>query len=721
MRCPACHNEIADDSAFCPRCGEKQPQAGPATPYEYAAFISYRHLSRDQEVAKRVQRAIEAFKMPRGASAGGARKLGKCFRDEDELPASHSLPDRIVEALGRSGALVVVCTPDTQNSDWVRREIEAFIGMHGRERVFAVLADGSSSESIPELLRADAGRGGAQGHSGPLAADLRPQAAGRPRDEMMRLIAGIAGCGYDDLKQRDRARRRKAAALAAVAAVAVAAALAGAIAFGAGAHRDALVAESHRLAGESAQLLSQGDRYGAIEKALEALPQSEASNDRPFVPEARLALEDALLLEYDPNRFWLPWYSLDVGSDDTMMAISPDKGWFAILKPDMVIDFYDTLTGKRLSTTNLRDSMKDGGKELDTNLDHWSLFVAGNYLVAAERAAKYSSFCIEAPTGYVTWAQDLQIDAIAVSPDNSAAGLFVNTPNGVFAGTYRIPNGEWSGSVGFDSSQAPQFAGVLCSAASEHANTLFVGFDNVVGKYDLSTGTCTMSEPLGGNMVLTVALSDDKVVATSILLDEPANSEEPASAKCLITALDAATMQTVWSREVRWYPKPVFVNTAYMNVESEPRADEFGLFGEPAVICVAGGLVQAYALSDGAIIFDYDFPEVVVGAQAYSKRDGYDYLNVACADGTVYFSVPSREKQAPAPVCLTYPGPISESTTFWSRGTDIMSIARSLEHPERYLVYRAEWKTADTAKTAESYTLDELIGQAHEQLGAIAQ
>ena len=43
-------------------------------------------------------------------------KLGKCFRDEDELAASHSLPDSIREALAASRTLIVICSPETQES-----------------------------------------------------------------------------------------------------------------------------------------------------------------------------------------------------------------------------------------------------------------------------------------------------------------------------------------------------------------------------------------------------------------------------------------------------------------------------------------------------------------------------------------------------------------------------------------------------------------------------
>ena len=212
----------------------------------YAAFISYRHLPRDAEVACEVQRAIEEYRLPRlvaranapaettsntacafpeadayaeiahkeailhteNASIGTTThnkdtfnaqehkvrrptKLGKCFRDEDELAASHSLPDSIREALAASRTLIVICSPETQESSWVRREIEMFEQIHGRERIICVLAAGSPEESIPPILKTrmvpDANGVLREMPAEPLAADLRPEAKTKRKAELLNL------------------------------------------------------------------------------------------------------------------------------------------------------------------------------------------------------------------------------------------------------------------------------------------------------------------------------------------------------------------------------------------------------------------------------------------------------------------------------------------------------------------------------------------------------
>ena len=82
----------------------------------YEAFISYRHASEDAAAARRVQRALEGFRIPRTLRRGGGRSLGKLFRDADELPASSSLTDEISRALRDSRYLIVICSPDTPSS-----------------------------------------------------------------------------------------------------------------------------------------------------------------------------------------------------------------------------------------------------------------------------------------------------------------------------------------------------------------------------------------------------------------------------------------------------------------------------------------------------------------------------------------------------------------------------------------------------------------------------
>ena len=121
---------------------------------EYIAFISYRHLPLDKEVATQVHRLIERYQIPKELRKNGEKHLGLVFRDQDELPLSNDLTQDIYTALDHSQFLIVVCTPDTPKSLWVQREIQYFIQKHGRNRVLTVLAAGTTAESVPEAITA---------------------------------------------------------------------------------------------------------------------------------------------------------------------------------------------------------------------------------------------------------------------------------------------------------------------------------------------------------------------------------------------------------------------------------------------------------------------------------------------------------------------------------------------------------------------------------------
>lgn len=303
---------------------------------KYDAFISYRHAELDLRIAKKLHKGLETFKVPRAiVQRSGKKNIRRVFRDQEELPIGSDLGDNIETALAESEFLIVICSPRTPESYWVRKEIETFIQMHDREHVLAVLIEGEPDQSFPEeLLKDDEGN-----PVEPLAADVR---GGSDREidkklktETVRLAAPLLGCGYDDLRQRHRERKMKKAA-AALSAVAVAAIL-----FGAYSTYNAVMIQqnyegkqrnqSKYLADTSLDLLEEGDRRAAVLVALEALPGEE--NDKPYVAEAQYALSQALYC-YDreqdmkPDRilqheqpvsdFWL--------SQDASMVVTIDQG-----------------------------------------------------------------------------------------------------------------------------------------------------------------------------------------------------------------------------------------------------------------------------------------------------------------------------------------------------------------------------------------------------------
>ena len=167
----------------------KAPSAG-----QYRAFISYSH--RDDAFAARLHRRLERYVLPR--RLGNRRRLAPIFKDREELPAGGDLSALVQAALTASDALIVLCSPDSAASPWVAREIEMFRRLHPERPVLAVLVRGEPSEAFPPALVA----GGVE----PLAADFRSDGDGQ-RLAFLKLAAGLAGVGVDQLVQRDAQRR----------------------------------------------------------------------------------------------------------------------------------------------------------------------------------------------------------------------------------------------------------------------------------------------------------------------------------------------------------------------------------------------------------------------------------------------------------------------------------------------------------------------------------
>ena len=280
---------------------------------KYDAFISYRHTPLDMKVARNLHKALETYHIPKAVrKKTGKKKITRVFRDQEELPTSSSLSANIDEALKESEYLIVICSPDTPGSQWVEREITAFIELHGRDHVLALLIAGEPEESFPEPLRHD--KSGLDVE--PLAADIRAWTdRGRMkklRVEKLRLLAAILGCSYDDLKQRQRERKIK---ITAVVAAAVALFM---LAFGIYSfynmtmirknYRKSQVNESEYLAEKSLSLSEGGDSRQAALVAKEALPSAGSNfSDRPYVPNAEYAMQQALNLYMPLNSFTLDY------------------------------------------------------------------------------------------------------------------------------------------------------------------------------------------------------------------------------------------------------------------------------------------------------------------------------------------------------------------------------------------------------------------------------
>lgn len=198
------------------------------TGFRYKAFISYAHA--DEKWAGWLHRALESYKPPRYL-VGRETEMGKVpakmtpvFRDREELASATDLGARLNEALESSACLVVICSMASAKSHWVNEEILAFKRLGRTDRIFSLIVDGepfasayedtAQYECFPPALRFHLGEDGelTEEQAEPIAADARPGKDGRSNAKI-KLLAGMLGVGFDDLRRRELQRRHRRLAL----------------------------------------------------------------------------------------------------------------------------------------------------------------------------------------------------------------------------------------------------------------------------------------------------------------------------------------------------------------------------------------------------------------------------------------------------------------------------------------------------------------------------
>ena len=262
--------------------------------FRFDVFISYRHSPLDSAAAAYLHKALENYKIPKEIQEKiGKKKINRVFRDEEELGASSDLFTEIENSIKASEYLVVILSPRYKQSKWCLKEIESFLKYRSRDNILAVIIEGEPYDVFPDILLED---------GEPLALDLRAdnekEMLKLAKQRLPRLVAPILGCTYDELYQRHRVyrMRRMATFSGIVAAVS--------LFFGAVTIKQNIeinknfVAkqenQSRYLAQTADDLLEKGDRETALLVALEALPYGSDDDSRPYVAEARIALENAL-------------------------------------------------------------------------------------------------------------------------------------------------------------------------------------------------------------------------------------------------------------------------------------------------------------------------------------------------------------------------------------------------------------------------------------------
>lgn len=537
--------------------------------YRYEAFISYSHTEHDARVAREVQRFIEGFPVPpRLRDRAGKTSLGKVFRDEDELAAGTSLDSGLAQALAASRWLIVVCSPAAAASPWVAREIEAFVAMHGSGRVLAVLANGEPAEAFPPALVSYMGQVGGpmttaaptftaastfmangipraeQPNAGePVAANLRAGVARRQRrSELLRLVAPIIGCSYDELAQRERVRLRRRVG-AATLAVCAALALVGGVVF----FQQQRVAATEELARaqqsarSAVEAYATGDRMAAIEYALDTVP----SNDDPMrEAQARAALAGALGV-YHPFIDTTPQFRLDGVVDASTLTVSPtggsgDDGWLAVVDSSELVIAYDLQTG---APTEFSLDMADGAPSSFSSYcdDAEGLLLAtfGDQGLACFDVAAGEVLWTQRDLGWVAWIEPLGNGRIAVAGALGAKR---------FTAVIDLATGEVVQEVMLE--WAEKDAPTLVMGVS--GDTIAVASGGTLAVWDLGTDTVRYGE-LAAPDVTGIVLGPDAVytVSSDLANEGTENSWQGAMTAC---AYRLDNLSLSWSFERSWAP-----------------------------------------------------------------------------------------------------------------------------------------------------------------------
>lgn len=360
--------------------------------FKYDAFISYRHTDLDKFAAETLHRQLENFRLPANIRKHkeGRTKIERVFRDKDELPLTNNLEDPIMEALRNSEFLIVICSPRLRESLWCKKEIETFIGMHGRKKVLAVLIEGEPEESFPDELlyteetvtKPDGSTETVKKPMEPLAADIRgkDRAAMKKamKTELLRLLAPIFDLQFDDLRQRHRERRLKRilAASLTVGAVALTFGLVSTVmALRIQKQKDQIEVQSQEIQAQNEEIqqqneeiqqqnrqllerqavtlseealrqLEEGDRERAIVTAASALTEYEG-NSMPYTAEAQYALTESLHI-YDSGSYIKPKYQLKTAGVIRYMKTTTDKNYLATVDTSETYTVWNLQTGEKL-------------------------------------------------------------------------------------------------------------------------------------------------------------------------------------------------------------------------------------------------------------------------------------------------------------------------------------------------------------------------------------
>lgn len=178
------------------------------TEYKRYAFISYNH--RDIKMAKWLHKKLESYKLPTEIhnEFENSKYLRPVFRDEEDLDTG-VLSDELKKNLESSKYLIVICSPNSAQSEWVSNEVKTFIDWGRLDRIIPYIINGTpksnnEDECFPKSLLDYIKK-----HPDRELLGINQKEFGR-ENAAIRVISRMLGVSFDELwKRHERERRRR--------------------------------------------------------------------------------------------------------------------------------------------------------------------------------------------------------------------------------------------------------------------------------------------------------------------------------------------------------------------------------------------------------------------------------------------------------------------------------------------------------------------------------
>jgi hypothetical protein len=163
----------------------------------YDVFLSYSH--KDAGIAELLSKRIRRYKIPSKLKTDKHRI--DVFRDTERLTACTDLTHELINHLNSSNNLILLVSSSTKASDYVNKEIEAYLTTKKIESIIFVLLEGELFDNLPPILQNQPIE--------PLFINLVNFTKKKFNQESLRLIAAVLNVDFTQLSMEDLKYRRR--------------------------------------------------------------------------------------------------------------------------------------------------------------------------------------------------------------------------------------------------------------------------------------------------------------------------------------------------------------------------------------------------------------------------------------------------------------------------------------------------------------------------------